>query len=116
MTLPFFFMLRSSWPFRETHLEISSSAAGSSALTFSTLPVCNFSIAIFVLNTGSGQNNPVQSILAAFSEISSHLIFCPFCHIKSYLGLAYPTCKNSQIDILNIVPRFLFLINEGSRF
>lgn len=116
MTLPFFFMLRSSWPFLETHLEMSSSAAGSSALTESILPVCNFSIAIFVLNTGSGQNNPVQSILVTFSEISSHLIFCPVCHIKSYLGLACPTCKKSQNDILNIVPRFLSFINEGSRF
>ena len=95
MTLPSFFISTSSCPFLETHLEMSSSAAGSSALTDNTSPVCNFSIAIFVLKTGSGQNKPVQSIFVTFSEITSHLIFSPVCHIKSYLSLAYPTLKKS---------------------
>jgi hypothetical protein len=53
---------------------MSSSDAGSSASTVSTSPTCIFSIAIFVRNTGSGQNKPVASSLVdCESEISSHL-------------------------------------------
>jgi hypothetical protein len=53
----------SSCPFLLTHLEISSSEAGSSAITLIISPMASRSISILVRNTGSGQYNPLTSIV-----------------------------------------------------
>src|SRR5574340_388268 len=71
-SLPVFLIPINWWPFLFTHLVMSSSEAGSSAVIFRIFPTAILSISIFVLKTGSGQNIPRTSIVlvGVNSEIS----------------------------------------------
>ena len=108
---------------------MSSSAAGSSARTVSISPTCIFSIAIFVRNTGSGQNKPTASnFIDSVSEISSHLFYdlC-FVILKSIWEfrnatpmykrkLVLPNNKNSHKDFVKMANGFLSFMKFESRF
>jgi len=108
---------------------MSSSAAGSSARTVSISPTCIFSIAIFVRNTGSGQNKPTASnFIDSVSEISSHLVYdLGFVILKSIWEfrnvtprsirkLVLANDKISHKDFVKIANGFLSFMKLESRF